>query len=492
MTRLAPFFLAAALAACAHQTSFRCEAHGGAAWSEYRSRHFVVDTDANPERAARLVDLLETLRLLDMKALVGDELEIPGRVRVVALASDFAFRDLAGNDLGGYYRLAQFGEPTIVIPISAIGNGAETLAHELSHYLSSYLFPDQPRWLNEGLAEFVQTLASRPEPLQEALTGSHMVGVSKAPRHSVGRIPENLRQWSASVSPIPMRDLLRWGGAEDRDVPGLYHASSWLLYHWLWNQRGGQLTDFQKRLMNGEAPAAAWLAAFPEYDPAHPATLTALDDELDRYRRGKGAVSYAVEGTADVSFDARPFPPAEAHMLLLSVRARWPSEPAARNSLRQDQAAEASREDPRNPLAAVYRGDPDGKPDPQALRSAAEGAPQDYRGWLLLSSAVAGAEKEAALRKAIQLNPDSARAQNELAWLLVTSDRAPEALPVANRALDLAPWNAAIVDTLAEVAARLGQCTQALQLEARAVSMRPADEGLRKRQAEVAKRCTKS
>ena len=481
-----------ALAACAHGPAFRCEARGGAAWSEYRSKHFVVDSDAPAGKAAQLINLLETLQLLDMKALVGTEVELPGHLRVVALARDGDFRDLAGPYVGGYYRLGQFEEPTIVIPVSAISGAQATIAHELAHYLSRFLFPDQPHWLAEGLAQFVETLAEKPAGTRPPVTGSHMAHAAKFARHRVGEIPSSVQGWPRSVAPIPVLALLNWDGTEDRSLPGLYHASSWLLYHWLWNQRSAQFSDFQKRLSTGESPAAAWLAAFPEYDPAHPETFASLDATLDRYRRGMAFATYAVEGTADGNFVQRPFPSAEAHLLLLAVRGSWPDPPAARKALVESQMDEALREDPRNPLAATFSTEPQPRPAPEKFRAATAQAPEDFRAWLLLSAVVDGAEKEAALRKAVGLNPDSARAQNEFAWFLATSDRAREALPVANRALDLAPWDPKIVDTLAEVAARLSQCSQALQLEARAVSMRPADEGLRKRQADVQQRCPKS
>jgi Flp pilus assembly protein TadD len=73
----------------------------------------------------------------------------------------------------------------------------------------------------------------------------------------------------------------------------------------------------------------------------------------------------------------------------------------------------------------------------------------------------------------VELNPDSAHAQNDLAWLLVTSGRAREARPFADRALDLAPWEPGIVDTLAAVAMGIGQCKAAVQLERRAADLVP-------------------
>ena len=85
----------------------------------------------------------------------------------------------------------------------------------------------------------------------------------------------------------------------------------------------------------------------------------------------------------------------------------------------------------------------------------------------------------------MSLNPDSARAQNSLAWLLVDTGRAAEALPIANRALDLAPADPAIIDTLAVVAGRMGKCGEALVLQRRALGMVPESsafaESFRKR-----------
>lgn len=473
-----------ALAACAHG-GWRCETHGGPAWSEYRSKHFLVDTDATQASAAVLVERLETMHLLGLRALVGNDVEIPGRLRVVAFASDAVFADLADPGVGGYYTRGRFGEPTVVIPISAMRRDPETLAHELAHHLSYYIFPDQPRWLSEGLATFIQTVATVPE--REAITGSHVLHYS--PEAAAGQIPEFARNWSIMVSPIPAARLLTWGGAEDRDVPGLYHASSWLLYHWLWNERGAKLSDFQKRLEEGDTPAAAWRAAFPEFDPGRSEDMRALDRELERYRRAARFVAYRVKAPVDAGFEERPFPSSEVHLLLASVRQRWPRAKEEREAMLRWHTAEALGEDPANPVAAMGMMNLQSNATREGIRNAVQRAPGDWRGWLLLGAVAEGAERESALRKAVQLEPDNAMAQNELAWLLARSGRAAEALPFANRALDLAPWNPNLIDTLAEVAARLGKCAEALRLESRAVAMQPKNNAFGKRQAEVQQRC---
>jgi tetratricopeptide (TPR) repeat protein len=253
----------------------------------------------------------------------------------------------------------------------------------------------------------------------------------------------------------------------------------------LWNERGKAFSDYQKRLADSGDPGGSWRSAFPEFDPDKPEAIAALDKELDRYRFGARFVAYPVQAESDGRFSQGPVTSSDLHLLLLGARIGWPSEKAERETLRRSIIDEAFAEDPGSPATLSMRSE---KVDVAALGEAVRARPADYRGWLILGGAAPAAEREAALRKAVDLNPENARSLNELAWLLVTSGRAKEALPFANRALDLAPWSPEIVDTLAEVASRLGKCAEALQLERRAVAS-GGGEDLLKRQAEIEQRC---
>ena len=97
----------------------------------------------------------------------------------------------------------------------------------------------------------------------------------------------------------------------------------------------------------------------------------------------------------------------------------------------------------------------------------------------------------AALRKAVELNPDQAAANNDLAALLLVDGNPKEALPFAQHAVDLAPAHPVSLDTLAGIADALGQCPQALALERRAVDLMPRKNaaGPRKRLQEYKQRC---
>lgn len=467
----------------------------GGPWREYTSKHFIVDTDAPEARAARLIAALEKLRALELQTLLGEQAEIPGRLRVLAPKSRGQFFDLAGGTLGGFFMQdGVFGDPAMLAPVEGMDEDPELLAHELAHAISLHLFPQQPRWFAEGLAGFVQTLGAPPKE-GEMPVGSHMVH-GRSPAHAAGAVPRWFGRFTAAYGQaVSARQVLLWKGAEDRDVPGAYHVWSWMLYHWLWNTRGQPFAAYQKRLSEGEEPAAAWKAAFPDLDPDDAGAMRDLDGALKSYReRGRFAM-WTIEVESDAAYAESAFSSADLHLWLLAMRLRWPDEKEARSALVRDQVTEALREDPLSAASAGWNTGDGFKPPPVGdLRGLVRQRPAEWRNWLTLATySPDPAEKEAALRKAVALNDANARAQNELAWLLVTSGRAREALPFANRALDLAPWNPSIVDTLAEVAAQLGKCPQALVLDRRAVRMAESrgrkSESLRTRLGEMEKRC---
>jgi tetratricopeptide (TPR) repeat protein len=455
----------------------------------------VVDTDVSRFQAELLLKQLERMQALLVQALLGGPAEIPGRVRVVSFSDLEQYRSMVGHDrLAGRFTISWPSQPTILLPIVGLEASPETIAHELAHHLSWYLFPRQPHWFSEGLAMFVQTVAQ--VRVDEAPpVGTHISrGAFPAGGHWAGLAPRVFSEEFQWTPHVPVRELLEWRGQIDDAAPTRFHISSWLLYHWLWNNRSKQLTAFQKRLADSEDPASAWRATFPEYDPAESEALESLEKELLRYRQSGRFLAYAVAAESDATFAETPLSSADVHMLLAlgSVsRAQTPSDRPLRAEL-----DEALREDPSQPLAIWQRATLDNASPLLALRAVTAARPGDWRAWLLLADALGAnadpADREAAFRRAVALNPDCADAQGGLARVLATSGRAREALPFANRALDLAPWNPGIIDTLALVAANLGKCPQALLLERRAVALLPPDaprgEPL-SRLAELEERC---
>jgi predicted Zn-dependent protease len=82
---------------------------------------------------------------------------------------------------------------------------------------------------------------------------------------------------------------------------------------------------------------------------------------------------------------------------------------------------------------------------------------------------------EAAYRKAVELNPKSDAACNNLAMLLAQKGAMPEALAFANRAVALAPKVAPYQDTLAYVQEKAGNYTEAIEHLRTATQLQPAN-----------------
>jgi tetratricopeptide (TPR) repeat protein len=488
-------------------------------WTEYTSEHFLVDSDLLASTVHDLIEKLETLRAKELRALIEPSVVLQGRVRVIAsrasalrrVALDKYFvssgnhcrslkiscrqlydsamtmnpnpdsTDLCGSELfsEGNYFVSRLGEPTIVIPLSGINIPvfgpnikSEVVAHQIAHYLAAYLFPNAPHWLVEGFAGFLQTIGGV-ELENVPPTGTHIrrgppfvsgaVGLA-AP----GFVAALCRDWA------PVSELLVWNGQESVNRPGRYHATSWLLYHWLWNRRSKQLTDFQGRLGSGESSAIAWRAAFPEFIPDSPKSLDSLDSALEEYRdRGfRQSIYYRPKVHAEFSYSQAPLRPSDVHMLL--VDALFLTRPSNNESAAWLRAElhNVLLEEPGHPWAAAWWAELDGNSALPRLRKATERWPADWRAWFLLGRASGEAvEKETAYRTAVKLNPDSALPLRQLALLLATTGRAPDALPFIQRALKLAPWDAEATATLSAVDAALGRCEEAQQEHRRAVSL---------------------
>jgi tetratricopeptide (TPR) repeat protein len=464
----------------------RCSSAGGPLWHEYRSRHFNVDTDLDTQEAAALVHELETLHAMVVHALVNEDREVPGRVRVIVPASDRTYAALAAPAVVGYFTNGVFEEPTAVIHPAALRSDPEIIAHELVHHLVWYFFPRRPRWFDEGIAQFLQTVAN-PDPRFHGAAG--LVPRQRAPR---------LR----GIAQMPALEILAWRGEYSMREPDMEELWSWVLYHWLWTYRRDALADYEWRLASDENPARAWMAAFPDLDPTRPAAMKKLDQALDQHRRDDQISYYRVEVKPDTSFSRATLSSADVHMLLLAIRDNWVTGGNGYMSIisdpltaRRNEIEEALREDPTHPVALWYLLRADKAAAAAALRKSAAARPGDWRSWYALSLVLRPeedhAEMLAALRKAVELNPDQAAANNDLAALLLVDGQAKEALPFAQHAVDVAPAHPISLDTLAGIADALGQCPQALALEQRAVDLMPRQNaaGPRKRLQEYKQRC---
>jgi tetratricopeptide (TPR) repeat protein len=457
-----------------------CSLAGGARWREYRSRHFVIDVAGELRDPARLVAAFEDLHAAVLAALIAEPVEIPAKVRVLVFPRQRDLYDYTGSrDILGLFWVSALGEPSILMSADQVDEVPQVVAHELVHYISSYLFPRQPYWFSEGLAQFLE-------------------GVGKADREGrrwAGGDPTG--GWLAgSVKLTRMETLLDGGHSSDwGDSP---YLTSWVLYRFLWNERSRQLSEYQRRLMDGASPADAWRAAFPEWDMAD-GKSNLIDGWLSQHQqRGRGVRWEIKLGAVDQTFTTAQASPGDVHLALLPRRQQHVNE-RLQGRVGLQALEEAEREDPGHPIVVSALTSLRKAPLLPALRECTKNRPTDGRGWYLLGrEAVEPEEREAALRNAVKHWPEGALAQAALASHLAATGRARAALGFANRAVELAPWNPVAVSTLAAVAVELRQCPEALALQQRAIeAAEPGRNGaagddlaqLRSQLAEMRKRC---
>src|SRR2546426_8814362 len=97
--------------------AFDCPAKGGSQWHEYRTTHFILDTEVSQFKAESLLKDLEQLRALVLQGLFGEQVEIPGRMRVVAPTPPH-FRELSGSStVGAYFKASWLRDTVIVLPV---------------------------------------------------------------------------------------------------------------------------------------------------------------------------------------------------------------------------------------------------------------------------------------------------------------------------------------------------------------------------------------
>lgn len=437
---------------------FECPQRGGPEWRELRSAHFVLVTDLSARKAKALSRELETIHRAVQGALFRTPPPAQGLVRVVAFEREEEFRTFAPERAGAYY-LRVRGEPTVVLPGGFGERERMVLAHELAHDLLARVFARQPRWFSEGIACFVESVG--------------MSGPDSPP--TVGGIPRHHYQavypYHGGAGPL----LLGKGPLASAREYGL----AWALVHFLSNARPSEFAALQTRFQSGRDPLDAWREVFPQWDPATAEGAKALDRELGKYL-GTGKFGYRdLRLEKDHPEPAqRTLSASEVHALRLVLPrlAKAPDPKAVAAEL-----TEALAEDPGNvaALALLARGTP---AEARVFGTrATEAHPEDVWAWLLLGGSGTAEQREAALRKAVEVGPEHAVALNELAWFLVETERAGEAIPFAARAVRLASWDHDVLDTAGAALHHVGRCTEALVVQRRAVDVMPEGTGARTR-----------
>jgi tetratricopeptide (TPR) repeat protein len=424
--------------------------------------HFRLSTDLSGPAARRAAMELERSRRA-LLSLWGAELDPPGRVEAIVLRSrDELARFSDDPELTGFATATPQG-PLLVAAGQAYALGEEVSLgsvhhHELAHHLSRYVLVRQPRWLAEGLASFLETVALKDGGGQAELGRVHPAHVRWIRQH--GHLPFQ-RLWELEGAAL--------AGPERTS----FYASSWLWVHYLISRQRARFNDLQRRLSRAEDPPEAWQQAFQGVS----------DDELERDLR-----LYLAEGRwAVLTFEIPEVPPqlrertlsdADVHVVWARL---WQVTPSGRpGDHRRYQARqeirEALRQEPSHAAALLMQAEEE--PDTGAriaqARALVRARPDRPEGWSFLASllSLSGAEppdRGSVLVRAVELAPDDPAALSALATELARKGNAARAAEHALRAVRLAPWSPDALAVYAEVAAALGRCEDAADAQRRAL-----------------------
>ena len=461
----------------------KCPGDGGPQWVRATSEHFEVLAPLEAGDARAAVQKLETLRAgLHAVAWHGRPVP-PGRLTVMLLRGEKDLQEFAPDSIEGFVAWDDLGEKILVAPLTSSSGRSRrlddeharaVLTHELSHDLATAFLRRQPRWLAEGLATFLESM-----DLDE-----------RAGTASIGRPPAQMGRFFYGFGPLVRPSQLvheqgfRYAGRPD------YYPVSWLLVRYLANELPVGFNEYQRRLFLAEAPEAAFKASFPDL------TDQALDDGVADHLRawmktGRSRLATAPFTPFAGEVAVQPLRDAEVHALWANVR-RVGALDAKSDARAHAEAAEAVRLDPASLTSLPFVLEKL-KPAERATlaRFAARSSPNDWRAHALLGESLAGlpgaeAERSAAVRRAVELQPGSPRAHRGVAQALLDGNQLEAAVAEALAAARLDPSDPLSLQVYADALSLAGRCEEALDVQAHAVESDPhgAREGLQEQLAE--------
>jgi tetratricopeptide (TPR) repeat protein len=236
-------------------------------WIRLQAPHFLIFSDATPERTAELARQIETFRsaLLEL----GSGLEARSPVPTVV----FIFKDNENyrpyrlrTDIAGFFVKHRDGNSIAVNAGVTGGDPWQVVFHEYLHFFLNNNFTDIPLWLDEGMAEALSTFTVKG-------TSAHL-----------GAPLAHHREWLAKNPMMPLDQLFAIDtGSRDYQEgtrQGTFYAESWALVHFLafgeegqggtilrGIKRGGSLREYmQPRLGDNRGALLDRLRAYVKED----------------------------------------------------------------------------------------------------------------------------------------------------------------------------------------------------------------------------------
>jgi Flp pilus assembly protein TadD len=196
---------------------------GAQNWTEVRSPHFSVITDAGGKRGREVAFHFEQMRAAFGLLIAKDKVNVPVPLQIVALRSTGELKRLAPIYNGKPVRLSGFfaaGEDRSYIGLDLSAENAwETVFHEYAHSLLNGNYPETQPWFDEGFAEYFSTINVNGETVE----------IGKPPMGDMDLLLHS--KWIPVAALFSVRQDSRV--YNEGDARGLFYAESWLVVHYL-------------------------------------------------------------------------------------------------------------------------------------------------------------------------------------------------------------------------------------------------------------------
>ncbi len=362
LARLAATFLAVSSLGCASlRPPLTPPSRGGAAWSEVSSAHFVLRTDADPADALAMTAQFE--RLWTALAHVTRRPPVAAaKIELVRFERRKDMFEIMGHKpaFRAYFTSQLPGDleprPTLVLPREDLADeNRETFLHELTHRFLHERFASLPVWLNEGLAQYHETLRAGPSGIVlgeiggvdfsdrsvfwESSRGND--STLQVPAYRAPKVWDLINDdwtlfYAAAASADPTQP-----SQKEREQQTLNYAAAYKLVHYFLNGPDAadraRFASFLAAVERGERARGAFLETFG-------AELPRLEEAFHRYLTATGLNVRNVNdpgGPTPAPVTARTMSDAEIHLLWARLLPRDKDTlPAVRRELDEALASE--------------------------------------------------------------------------------------------------------------------------------------------------------
>jgi Protein of unknown function (DUF1570) len=435
-------------------------------WTEVRSPHFIVATNAGEKQGRRIADQFERMRSVFHHAFPQMQIDPGSPIIVLAIKGEKTFRALEPESylakgqlkLGGLF-LRAADKNYVLMRLDVEGEHPyEVIYHEYTHLVLAKASEWMPLWLNEGLAEFYQNTEIREKEVVVGEPSAQNIMLLRRER----MLPLATLFTVDHTSPY----------YHEENKGSIFYAESWALTHYLYlrdrleNKR--RLDDYEDLLIQKVDLVTAATRAFGDLKQLQSALETYVQQE--RFYAPKSSISTEVD---EATFKAEALTQTQADALRADFLAYNERTADARSLLDG-----VLKEDPNNVAARETMGFLEFRQShlEEARKWYAQAVQLDSQSYLAhyyfaaisMNGSLSSSEEaqvESSLRTAIKLNPSFAPPYDRLAVFLGMRRRnLEEARKMGLTAVSLEPENIGYRGNVASVLLAMGDGDNAVRV----------------------------